>query len=212
MRRSPRVTSLLAAVLVFASVAVGVGRAPQVKPQSPVPAKPTAPAAAAGVSTPEDYVIGPEDVLGIQFWRDESMSGDAVVRPDGMITLRLLNDIRAAGLTTMQLREVLMKEAARFLEDPQATVLVKQLNSRWVTILGEVGKPGRVPLNQPMTVLAALGMVGGPTEFAKADKITILRTEGNVQKPLPFDYKAILNRRKLEQNIFLKPGDTITVP
>lgn len=216
--------SLAVAALVVSPVAA---RTDQVAPATPVQpasapttsaqptsttAPPGSPAANAEVRPPDGYVIGPSDVLGVQFWRDDSMSGDAVVRPDGMITLRLLNDIQAAGLTPMQLRDVLMKEGARFLEDPQVTVTVKQINSRSISVLGQVGKQGQLPLNSPLTVLAALGLAGGPNEYAKTDRITIIRRVGKTQQALPFDYKAILNRRKLEQDIFLEPGDIIMVP
>jgi polysaccharide biosynthesis/export protein len=174
-----------------------------------------APARGAGPATtgiaappPADYVIGPEDVLIVQFWRDDQMSGETTVRPDGKITLKLLNDIQAAGLTPDQLRERLAKEGSRFLEDPQVTVAVKQIKSRFVTVLGEVGKQGAVPLNGPMTVLAALGQAGGLTEYAQKKEIAIIR--GTTR--LKFDLEAVSQGKKLEQNVYLMPGDTVFVP
>jgi polysaccharide export outer membrane protein len=168
-----------------------------------------APAPAAGVTPPSDYVIGPEDVLTVQIWGEEQMSGEVVVRPDGMITLKLLNDIKVTGLTPSQLRELLKKESARFLvETPEVTVTVKDIKSRFVTVLGEVRKQGQVLLNGPMRVTDVLGMAGGVTEFADKSKVKIIR-DG---KSLPFDYEAILNGRKLEQDILLQPGDKVTVP
>lgn len=198
--------TVIAVIAAVALSAMGTGA----QQPSSDPVKPTAPAAA--VSTPNDYVIGPQDVLGVRFWRDESMSGDAVVRPDGKITLQLLNDVPAAGLTTEQLRDALTKLAAKFLEDPAVTVTVKQLNSRRVTVIGEVGKQGPLPLNGPLSVIEAIGMAGGVTEFANSEKIMILRTENGAQKTLPFDFKAIKDGKKLEQNIQLMPGDTVLVP
>jgi polysaccharide biosynthesis/export protein len=172
----------------------------------------TAPPAVQGVPLPEGYVIGPEDVLSIQFWRDDQMSSDAVVRPDGKITLRLLNDIEASGLTPPQLREVIAKAASKLLEDPTVTVIVKQINSRKVTVIGEVAKQGPQPLNGPLTVLGAIGQAGGFTDYADKEKILIIRTEGGKQVPRKFNYQEVVEGRKLEQNIFLLPGDIVTVP
>ena len=115
------------------------------------------PPAVAGVTPPANYVIGPEDVLVVQFWRDDQMSGETMVRPDGMITVKLINDVRAAGLTPDQLREVLEKEANRFLEDPSVSVTVKQINSRKVRVMGEGASQGPIPINGPLTVLQSLG-------------------------------------------------------
>jgi polysaccharide export outer membrane protein len=170
------------------------------------------PAPAAGVATPEDYVIGPEDVLVITFFRDETMSGEVVVRPDGKITLRLLGDIPAGGLTTLQLGEDLVKLASKYLEDATVTVVVKQINSRRVTVVGEVARQGEYKINGPMTVLQAIGQAGGVTEFADKSNISVIRTVNGVQKALPFDYQAVMRGKKLEQNILLKPGDQVAVP
>ena len=180
-----------------------------VSAQQPPAAKP---APAAGVATPDDYVIGPEDVLVITFFRDETMSGEALVRPDGKITLRLLGDIPAGGLTTQQLGEELVKLASKYLEDATVTVVVKQINSRRVTVVGEVARQGEYKINGPMTVLQAIGQAGGVTEFADKANISVIRTVNGVQKALPFDYEAVTRGKKLEQNILLKPGDQVAVP
>src|SRR5215467_14662660 len=132
----------------------------------------------AGLKVPADYVIGADDVLTVVFWRDKDMSGDVVVRPDGKITLPLLNDIQAAGLTPDQLREQVSKLAEHFLEEPAATVVVKQINSRKVFITGEVSKPGPYPLTTPTTVLQLIAMAGGLGEYAHKDEIVIMRSEG----------------------------------
>ena len=168
----------------------------------------------AGVPTPADYVIGPDDVLGIVFWRDKDMSVDVAVRPDGQITLPLLNDVRAAGLTPLQLREKLTVAAAKFMTvDPTVTVVVKAINSRKVTVIGMVGKQGPYPLSGPTTVMQMLAIAGGVQEFAKTKDIKILRTdEKGVQTALRFNYKEVVQGKNLKQNIELKPGDTIIVP
>ncbi len=180
--------------------------------QQPQAAQPTAKPVPAGVTPPDDYVIGPEDVLAVSFWRDETMSGEALVRPDGKITLKLLGDIHAGGLTTEQLGEVLVKAATKYLEDATVTVIVKQINSRKFTVVGEVAKQGEFRLNGPMTVLQAIGQAGGVTEYADKSKISVIRTVNGVPKPMPFDLESVMKGKKLEQNILLKPGDQLVVP
>jgi polysaccharide export outer membrane protein len=182
--------------------------AAQQAPATPATARP----APAGAAAPEGYVIGPEDVLAVSFWRDETMSGEALVRPDGKITLRLLGDIPAVGLTPQQLSEVLAKAAAKYLEDANVTVVAKQINSRKITVVGEVGKQGELKLNGPMTVLQAIGQAGGVTEFADKARILVIRTIDGAQRALPFDYEAVMRGKKLEQNILLQPGDQVVVP
>jgi len=167
----------------------------------------------AGVATPPDYVIGAEDVLSIVFWKDKDMTSDVTVRPDGQITVPLLNDIRAAGLTPQQLRETLTAAAAKYVAEPNVSVVVKAINSRKVHIIGMVSKPGPYPLTGPTTVLQILATAGGVHEFAKSKDIKILRTdEKGVQVALKFNYKDVMNGKNLKQNIELKPGDTIIVP
>ena len=176
---------------------------------APAPAKPEV---APRVTLPDGYVIGTDDVLSVMFWRDKDMSVDAVVRPDGKITLPLINDIQAAGLTPDQLRERLNVEAATFLENPAASVFVKAINSRKVFITGEVQKPGSYVLTGPMTVLQLIATAGGLAPYARRSEIVIMRIEGGKPVALSFDYEAISKRNKLDQNILLKPGDTVLVP
>jgi polysaccharide export outer membrane protein len=181
--------------------------------------KPTPPAgnvsAAAPVSVPltPDYVIGPEDVLTVVVWKETDVSGDVTVRPDGKISLPLLNDIHAAGLTPEQLRQRITEAAGKYLEEPSVTVVVKAINSRKVFVTGQVGKPGPYPLIGPTTVLQLIAIAGGLLEYADRDHITIVRTEANGhQVNFPFNYKDVTRRKNLSQNILLKPGDTIVVP
>jgi polysaccharide export outer membrane protein len=181
--------------------------------QPPAPAKPANGAPAAAVSPlPPDYVIGPEDVLAVLFWRDKEMSGDYTVRPDGQITLPLLSDIRAAGLTPEQLRDELTKAASKYLEDPNVTVGVKAINSRKVHVTGMVAKPGAYPLTAPTTVLQLIATAGGLQEFADSKKIIIVRMENGRQVSFRFNFNDVKKGKNLAQNIELKPGDTIIVP
>ncbi|MDH4062922.1 MAG: polysaccharide biosynthesis/export family protein [Acidobacteriota bacterium] len=168
--------------------------------------------AATTVVTPPDYVIGPDDALSVVFWREKDMSGDVVVRPDGMISLPLLNDVMAAGLTPEQLRERLTQQASVFLNDPQATVVVKEINSRKVYITGEVEKPGSYPLNSRLSVMQLIAMAGGLKEYAKSDRIVVMRVEQSREVRYRFDYKKVLEGKNLEQNLDLRPGDTVVVP
>ena len=172
----------------------------------------SAPVATTGVVQPPGYVIGPEDVLSILFWREKDLSADVIVRPDGMISLPLLNDIHAAGLTTDELREKVMAEANKFVEDPNATVVVKQINSRKVFITGQIAKPGAYSLAAPMNVLQLIAMAGGLLEYADRSRISVMRTEKGNPVAYPFNYNWAIERRNLRQIIELKPGDTVLVP
>jgi polysaccharide export outer membrane protein len=174
---------------------------------APSTAEPKAP-----VSTGTGYVIGAQDVLSVVFWRDKDMSADVVVRPDGNISLPLLNEIPAAGLTPEQLRARLTEAAAKFVEDPTATVVVKEIHSRNVYITGNVAKPATYSLMGDMTVLQLIAMAGGLQEYADAKSIVIIRAEGGRQQYHNFNYKDVVKQKHVEQNIVLKPGDTVVVP
>jgi polysaccharide export outer membrane protein len=162
--------------------------------------------------TPPDYAIGPDDVLVIVFWRQKDLSGEVVVRPDGRITLPLINDVAAAGLTPDELRQSLIDLARPFIEEPTATVIVKQINSRKVFITGSVAKPGPYPLTNSMTVLQLIAVAGGLQEFTNGKNIAIMRTENGRAMAHRFNYEEVRNRKNLRQNIELKPGDTVVVP
>lgn len=166
----------------------------------------------AGVATPPGFVIGPDDALAVVFWREKELSADVVVRPDGMISLPLLNDVKAEGLTPEQLRVALTTAAGKFVEDPTVTVVVKAINSRKVFITGQVGKPGPYPLGGPMTVLQLIAMSGGVAEYAKKSKVVVVRKEAGKDVTYPFNYEEVMEGKKLQQNIELKPGDTVIVP
>jgi polysaccharide export outer membrane protein len=213
------ILALSGAILVLVTLGAGSALAQGTTPAVPAPAAPTPagapgppPAIPAGVVPPPGYVIGPEDVLSVVFWREKDMSTDAAVRPDGMITVPLLNDIHATGLTPDQLRERIQTAAAKFVEDPTVTIVVKAINSRKVFITGLVAKAGQYPLTGPTSVMQLIAMAGGLQEYADSKKILIMRTEGGEQVAKPFNYQDVLNRKNLKQNIELLPGDTVIVP
>jgi len=168
-----------------------------------VPARPVA----------SDYVIGADDVLSILFWRDKDLSAPEVtVRPDGKVTLPLLNDMQAAGLTPDQLRDAILVAAQKYVEDPNPTVIVKEIKSRKVFITGQVEKAGPYPLNGSTTVLQLIAMAGGLREFADGKDISVMRTENGKPSVFEFNYQDVLKKRNLRQNIELKPGDVVVVP
>ena len=194
------------AALVLAIAAVPT-RAQDTKQQSTTEAKAKAPATA-----DPNYVIGPQDVLDIDVWKEPELTRSVPVRPDGKISLALLNDVQAAGLTPTQLSEEITTKLKKFMTDPQVTVIVTQINSQRVYILGEMTRPGAYPLLPGMTVLQALSSAGGFTIFANSKKIYVLRSEGGKQEKLPFNYKEVVKGKNADQNIVLKAGDQIVVP
>ena len=163
-------------------------------------------------TTDATYVIGPEDVLSIDVWKEKEISSTVPVRPDGKISLPLVNDVQAAGLTPMQLQHAIRDGLKKFISDPQVTVIVTQINSRKIFVLGEVARPGTFPMLPHMTVLQAISTAGGFSQFAKESGVYVLRTENGRQITLPFNYKEVVKGKRPEQNIELKPGDTIVVP
>jgi polysaccharide export outer membrane protein len=210
------VALILAAVLVTASVPLF---AEQAKPLAPAPTQgpktaPTAGATQPGlIDPPADYVIGIGDVLFVNYWRDkDNMTGDYPVRPDGKVTLPLLNDVDAAGLTTEQLRDRLTKASLKFLEDPTITVGVRAINSRKVYILGGIQKPGPYDLLIPMDVVSLMAVAGGLKEFVNGKNILIMRADGGGTKTFHFNYQDFSKGKELDKNIPLKPGDRIVVP
>ena len=160
---------------------------------------------------PAGYVIGPEDVLSVVVWREKDMSLDVVVRPDGKISLPLLKDVQAAGYTPEQLAAIIDKSAKAFVADSDATVIVKEIRSRKVYVIGEVARPGLVPLTSEMTVLQLIAVVGGLLEYADKSNVLILRNENGREHRLRFNYKDVVAGRNLQQNVRLQPGDTVLV-
>jgi polysaccharide export outer membrane protein len=163
-------------------------------------------------TTDPGYVIGEADVLDISVWKEPDVSRAVPVRPDGKISLPLLNDVQAAGLTPMQLQQQITEKLRKFLTEPQVTVIVTQINSRRVYIMGEVNRPGMVPLLPDMTVLQLITTAGGFTQFANTSKVRIIRNENGKQTTYTFNYKELMEGKRPEQNLILKPGDSIVVP
>ncbi len=162
--------------------------------------------------TDADYVIGPQDVIRIDVWKEPEISRTIPVRPDGKISLPLLNDIQASGLTALQLGKSIHDGLTKFLTNPEVTVTVTEINSRRVYITGEVARAGAFPLLPNMTVLQALSSAGGFTQFAKLKGIYVLRNEGGKQVKHSFNYKEVVKGRNQDENILLQPGDVIVVP
>lgn len=164
------------------------------------------------VEVPADYKIGSDDVLNIVFWREPDMSAEVVVRPDGKISLPLINEVQALGHTPEELRTVLMTQAKRFIADPNVAVVVRQIHSRKVFITGHVERPGSYPLGGPTTVLQLIALAGGLREYADSKHIVIMRSDSGRSVSLPFNYNDISKRKNLQQNVELRPGDTVIVP
>ena len=158
-----------------------------------------------------DYVIGADDTLHISVWKEPDLSEQLPVRPDGKISMPLLNDITAAGLTPLQLKDQITEKLKKYIADPRVTVVVVAMNSRRIFVTGEVVHSGPITLLPHMTVLQALAQAGF-TQFANPKAIYLLRTENGKQQKIPFNYKEVVKGNHPEENIELKPGDTLVVP
>lgn len=159
-------------------------------------------------SIPKDYVIGSEDVLAVNIWKEPEISRTVPVRPDGKITLPLIGDVQASGLTPQKLENTLKEGLKAYVANPEVTVIVQEVKSLKFNIVGEINHPGSFALSQPMTVLDAIAVGGGLRDFAKGSKIYVLR--GNTR--LPFNYKDVIKGKKLTENVALQSGDTVVVP
>jgi len=166
----------------------------------------------AGVQVGPDYVIGPADALEISVWKENDLDAKVPVRPDGKISLPLLGDVTASGFTPTQLAADLSKRLKKYVDDPRVTVVVTSVNSRRIYIVGEVVHTGAYPLLGNMTVLQALSGAGGFSPFASLKNIYVLRNQDGTQVKLPFNYKKVIKGENMQQNVQLRPGDTIVVP
>jgi polysaccharide export outer membrane protein len=200
----------LACLGLLVCAAVGVwaqGEIDQAKPAN-------TPASDSKMTSPDasaDYVIGSDDTLHVSVWKEPDLTATLPVRPDGKISLPLLNDVPAAGLTPMQLAASITEKLKKYIADPRVTVVVVAMNSRRIFVTGEVVHPGTMALLPHMTMLQALSSTGF-TQFANPKRIYLLRTENGQQVKLPFNYKEVVKGRHPEQNIMLQPGDTVVVP
>jgi polysaccharide biosynthesis/export protein len=161
---------------------------------------------------PATYRIGAGDVLEISVWKNEQLSRTVTVRPDGMISLPLLNDVQAAGSTPLQLRDTLAKKLAEYVPAAEVSVIVNRVRSFSVSVIGSVTKPGHFNLSGPTTVLDALAMAGGVTEFASRKSIFVVRAEPNGTKRLPFNYNKAISENDEGENFLLQAGDVVVVP
>jgi polysaccharide export outer membrane protein len=185
----------------------GESKAPQTEEaKEPKPAD-----AVPDANTPPDYVIGADDTLHISVWKEPELTETLPVRPDGKISMPLLNDITAAGLTPLHLKESITEKLKKYIADPRVTIVVTGMNSRRIFVTGEVTHTGPMALLPHMTMLQALAQAGF-TQFANPKAVYLLRTENGKQQKLPFNYKEVVKGNHPEQNIVLKPGDTIVVP
>ena len=160
----------------------------------------------------EQYILGSEDVIEISVWKEADLSKIVLIRPDGKISLPLIGDIQAADLTAEELKENIKKALIDYVDSPTVSVIVQQINSLKIFIQGEVARPGVLELRSNTTLLQAISMAGGFTEWAKKDKVAVLRRAGDKVVRIPINYEKILSGKDLSQNILLKRGDTIIVP
>jgi len=158
------------------------------------------------------YVIGSEDVLYIHVWKEETLSKTVSVRMDGMISMPLVDEIQAAGITPLQLKEKLTEKLKDFVEAPNVTVIVMEANSFKVYVSGQVKNPGVLKLRSETSLAQVISMVGGFSDWANQSKIIIIRKENGKEKRFTVNYKKIVKGKDLSLNILLKPGDTIIVP
>jgi len=209
--------SAVAALILIGSIALA-----QAAPAHPAPSsasdKTASDKTASDKTTPAassqagpEYVIGPEDALHIAVWREVDLTASLPVRPDGKISLPLLDDVQAAGLTPKQLADSITEKLKKFLADPRVTVVVTQINSKRIYLVGEVLHVGATPMLPNMTVLQALSSAG-LNQFANTKRIYVLRTQNGKQQKLPVNYRKLVKGEQIEQNYLLQPGDTIVVP
>lgn len=157
----------------------------------------------------EEYIIGPEDLLVVSVWKDAALTIKATVRSDGKISVPLINDVQASGLTVLQLKDEITSRLKEFMPEVEVTVVVEQMNSNRIYVQGEITHPGPLPFNGDLTVIQALAMAGGLTPYADRDSIIIIRADG---EKLKFNYNQVIRGKKTEQNVKLKRWDTIIVP
>jgi polysaccharide export outer membrane protein len=179
-------------------------------PAASVPAAAVPAPAAAGVAVGPEYKIGIDDVLDIAVWNNTTVSRTVPVRPDGKITLPLINEVQAAGLTPTQLRASIMAKLVEYMPTPELSVIVREVHSNKISVLGEVRKAGRYEITQRATVLDAVALAGGFNDWARRSKLVIMRQDGNGVKRIPVNYNRIVAEE--DENVILQPGDIVVVP
>ena len=204
MKRS---VAALVAYAVMTVISAGLADA-----QTTAAATPPKAANAPAPISAEQYRIGPEDILAISVWKNEAMSRTVPVRPDGMISLPLLDDVQAAGLTPMQLRDVIVKRLVDYMPAPEVSVIVTEVRSFKVSVMGEVARPARYELKSVTTVLDVLAQAGGFNQFANRSRIVILRPNGKAMQRIPFNYNKVISSGGEDENLYLQSGDIVLVP
>ncbi|MGA6826509.1 polysaccharide biosynthesis/export family protein [Nitrospira sp. NS4] len=203
------VLALVASVVMFEAEAnaQSPGKAPMAAPSDHAIEK-------SSLIVTTDYILGPEDVLEITVWRNTDLSKTVTVRPDGKISLPLIGDVSAVGRTTVQLAEDISAKLKEYKENPQVSILVKEVNSYAIYVLGEVAHPGKFPLKSKTTLLQGITVAGGFTPTAARNKMVVFRfaKDGAGQIKIKASYDDIVLRDGSNQNIELKPGDQIVVP
>lgn len=206
LRRDAHTISTTCLAIVFAAI---VGPTPVIRAQDRATEHRSRTDVEANTS---EYAIGAEDVLGIMVWRETELSLDVIVRPDGYITMPLLNDVLAAGKRPSELKEHLQQLLRVYVKDPNVTVIVRQINSRKVSITGRVMKPGSYPLLGPMRALDLVAKAGGLAPTADPKHLSVLRTDRGERISLPLDYTEVTRGLRVWQDVVLRPGDTVVVP
>lgn len=159
-----------------------------------------------------EYRVGPGDVVEISVWKEPEVSSTVVIRPDGKISLPLINDVIVNGKTPTEIQALLTEKLGPLINSPNVTVTVKEIKSKKAYVLGQVVRGGVFDIAQPKTVLQVLTEAGGPQPFAKLKGIYILRMQDGKQQRLPFNYKDVIKGKNIDENVLLQPGDTVVVP
>jgi polysaccharide biosynthesis/export protein len=210
MRIRPQIWILLSLLLLAIPASAQTATSEQ-QGYPPVPSMASsAPTKAA--TTDENYIIGGQDVLDVSVWKEPEVSRVVPVRPDGKISLPLLNDVQAAGLTPAALAAKITDGLKKYVTNPQVTVIVTTINSQRVYVMGEIMRPGAFPMIPGMTVLQAIASGGGFTQYARTKSVYVLRNENGKQVKYPFNYKEVISGKKSDQDILLKPGDRVIIP
>ena len=186
--------------------------APDASAQVPADAKSASTGSVTPTIAPSNYRVGPEDVLEISVWREDTLKKEVLVRPDGGISYPLVGEVQAAGRTVQEIREEITKRLDKFIPDPVVTVTILKTGSQRVYVIGKVNKPGEFAIGRYVDVLQALSMAGGLTPFADSNNIRVMRRDGDRQAVLPFEYGAVIRGQKLEDNVQLRAGDVVVVP
>ena len=208
-----RTRQRLASLFLVMLLAMGKSAAAADQPKSKIPSESKAAVPAEPPRKLEEYVIGPDDMLAVNVWKEPEISRSVPVRPDGKISLPLVGDLRADGLTPTQLQDEIRRKLLAYLSDPEVSVIVQEAKSQKFNILGEIERPGAYLLSHSMTVLDAIAVAGGFRDFAKTNKIYVLRVNSDGSRAcIPFNYKEVIKGHNLSQNVELEARDTVVVP